>query len=86
MGLNIKNDRVHAMAREAARVTGLSQTGAIEAALERLLAEYGADPAAAEKQRRLEVLRSISRAWSPGTADEVAEVEELYDPTTGLPA
>ena len=27
MGLNIKNDRVHALAREAARLTGKMQTG-----------------------------------------------------------
>ena len=31
MGLNIKNERVHELARQAAAVTGKSQTGAIEA-------------------------------------------------------
>ena len=39
MSLNIKNERVHALAREAARRTGMNQTSVIEAALERLLAE-----------------------------------------------
>ncbi|WP_083190675.1 type II toxin-antitoxin system VapB family antitoxin [Serinicoccus hydrothermalis] len=29
MSLNIKSERVHALAREAARVTGRSQTGAV---------------------------------------------------------
>lgn len=37
MSLNIKNERVHELAREAARRTGLGQTGAIEAALVQLL-------------------------------------------------
>lgn len=37
MSLNIKNERVHALAREAARRTGQSQTSVIEEALTRLL-------------------------------------------------
>jgi antitoxin VapB len=44
MGLNIKNERVHRLAREAARVTGRTQTGAIEEALVKLLREYDVDP------------------------------------------
>ena len=43
MGLNIKNERVHRLAREAARVTGRTQTGAIEEALVKLLREYDVD-------------------------------------------
>jgi antitoxin VapB len=39
MSLNIKNERVHDLAREAARRTGMSQTSVIEVALERLLAD-----------------------------------------------
>lgn len=38
LSLNIKNERVHRLAREAAQRTGMSQTGVIEAALEQLLA------------------------------------------------
>ena len=54
MSLNIKNERVHALAREAARVTGKTQTGVIEEALERLLKEYGDEgPVAADRRRRL---------------------------------
>lgn len=44
MGLNIKNERVHRTAREAARVTGRTQTGAIEEALVKALREYDVDP------------------------------------------
>ena len=39
MSLNIKNPRVHELAREVARRTELTQTGAVEAALERMLAD-----------------------------------------------
>lgn len=39
MALNIKNERVQSLAREAARRTGRSQTSAIQLALESLLAD-----------------------------------------------
>lgn len=90
MSLNIKNDRVHALAREAARVTGKSQTGAIEEALEHLLKEYGDGPAVAEKRRRLDAIHTIQAAWrsQPPIVDpgRIREVDDLYDPQTGLPA
>ena len=87
MGLNIKNERVHALAREAARVTGKSQTGAIEAALVRLLAEYGADPEQSERERRADIIRGVSLSWNPvpGTGFLRGE-DDLYDADTGLPA
>ncbi len=43
MSPNIKNERVHALAREAARRTGMTQTSVIETALQRLLAELADD-------------------------------------------
>ncbi len=42
MGMNIKSDRVHALAREAARRTGSTQTSVVEQALTRLLADLDA--------------------------------------------
>lgn len=90
MGLNIKNDRVHALAREAARVTGKTQTGAIEEALERLLRESGNDPAVVGRRQRMEVIRAIQAEWRSlppsDSPDRIREVEDLYDPATGLPA
>ncbi|MFD1717343.1 type II toxin-antitoxin system VapB family antitoxin [Georgenia deserti] len=88
MSLNIKNERVHALAREAARVTGTSQTSAIETALERLLAEHGVDLARAERDRRIAEILDISRSWNPraGSHDVLASDEDLYDAETGLPA
>ncbi len=88
MSLNIKSERVHELAREAARLTGLSQTGAVEEALRRLLAEHEGDTAAADRARRLDVLRSISLAWDPAATGNAAieDVDDLYDPETGPPA
>jgi antitoxin VapB len=88
MSLNIKNERVHQLAKEAARVTGKSQTGAIEEALERLLRDYGADPARAEAARKVDVVRRLVAEYQsdPGRFDRgIKTVEDLYDESTGLP-
>ncbi|MFT4166688.1 MAG: type II toxin-antitoxin system VapB family antitoxin [Microlunatus sp.] len=90
MSLNIKNERVHALAREAARATGKTQTGAIEEALERLLEEYRDGPVTADRRRRLDSVHAIQESWRNHAQndglDRIREVEDLYDPTTGLPA
>ena len=89
MSLNIKNERVHELAREAARVTGKTQTGAIEEALMRLLEQYGADPAELSRERKLARLNEIierARKLPPPPADTYPmTIEDLYDPETGLP-
>lgn len=85
MSLNIKNQRVHALAREAARVTGQTQTGVIEEALELLLAERRGRGPAEDRARRLDLLRQVSLSWSPKPGRGPQEVEDLYDPKTGLP-
>jgi len=88
VGLNIKNARVHDLAREAARVTGKSQTGAIEEALERLLAEYGADPAGVHSRAKVDLVRGIVTEYvaDPGAEERaLRRVEDLYDESTGLP-
>lgn len=84
MSLNIKNERVHDLARRAAQVTGKTQTGAIEEALERLLAERG-DPEA-ERQARLDVLwQEISAdATDADRAATQRVMDDLYD-EAGLP-
>ncbi|GAB4062003.1 hypothetical protein GCM10028777_00420 [Angustibacter speluncae] len=88
MGLNIKNERVHRLAREAAALTGTSQTGAIERALEMYLRAHGTDPEAARTARKIDVVRSLVRQYAsmPGDEDrEIVTVEDLYDLSTGLP-
>jgi antitoxin VapB len=90
VSLNIKSERVHALAREAARVTGKSQTSVVEEALEKLLAEYGEDPVDADRRRRLDVIHQIQLrvAALPEArgADRILSDDDLYDPETGLPA
>lgn len=87
MSLNIKSERVHALAREAARVTGKSQTGAVEEALTRLLRDYDRDPERAGLAERVDRVREIVSAYAaapePG-ASPVRDVEDLYD-EDGLP-
>ncbi|GAA1146349.1 type II toxin-antitoxin system VapB family antitoxin [Ornithinicoccus hortensis] len=86
MSLNIKNQRVHDLAREAARRTGTTKTSAIEAALDQYLA--GLDAPAAREQRRARVeavLADIDLRLSD--ADRAAlrrDLEDLYD-DQGLP-
>lgn len=90
MSLNIKNARVHALARQAARVTGKSQTSVIEEALEKLLAEYGEDPVEAVRKQRLDALHRIALEWhdlpEADGEDRIRDEKDLYDPETGLPA
>ncbi len=88
MGLNIKNERVHALAREAAAVTGLTQTGAIEEALVRLLAERGIDPDARRAAAKVDLVRSIALRYRSLASDDsraIRCVEDLFDETSGLP-
>ena len=77
MGLNIKNERVHELAREAARRTGRNQTSAIELALERLLEDLRRDGADAA---RMDLIHSMQRAAAGADLD----TEALYD-ADGLP-
>lgn len=88
MGLNIKNERVHALAREAATITGKSQTGAIEEALERLLAAYGSDPEQSRRAAKVDLAHDIASRYQAIVVEGVPAlrtVEDLYDPATGLP-
>lgn len=88
MGLNIKNERVHALAREAARLTGKSQTGAIEEALERLLAAYDTDPSQLRARAKADVVHRLVADYVADPGDDrpaVSRVEDLFDPSTGLP-
>jgi antitoxin VapB len=88
VSLNIKNQRVHDLAREAARVTGKSQTGAIQEALERLLAAYDADPDEIRTRAKVDLVAGlvIEYADDPGQdRRRINSVADLYDESTGLP-
>ncbi len=82
MALNIKNERVCRLAKQAAAVSGLSQTSVLEKALEAYLAEHEA--ATARRDAEAEVLLKRMQA-AIRRGDVVRTVEDLYDEATGLP-
>lgn len=94
MGLNIKNERVCALAREVAARSGQTQTGAIESALEaylrRLLESDEKDRQRRETERDtrlrqiLELVESLPDP-DPGAPSVEEIMDELYDPATGVP-
>ncbi len=86
MALNIKNERVCRLAKQAAAVSGLSQTSVLEKALEAYLAEHERETQVAERRRKAEALLAEIRAR---VTDEDREwtrrfMEDLYD-ENGLP-
>ena len=87
MSLNIKNERVCRLAKEAARVSGLSQTSVLEKALEAFLADH--DAAGAARARRARVDRLLAEIDARMTDEHRAAIQrnldELYD-DHGLPA
>ena len=82
MSLNIKNEETHRLVRELAERTGQSQTGAVEDAVRRRLAELER-----ERQSVYDDLMQIARETAPYfqgvTGREL--MDDLYDPETGLP-
>lgn len=84
MALNIKNERVHELARAAARRTGTNQTSAIETALERYLEQLDSG----ERRRGDDLTGRID--WILTDMRERLQVaaldtNDLYD-DAGLPA
>jgi antitoxin VapB len=82
MSLNIKNERVHELARAAAQLSGKSQTAVIQDALEDWLARH-ADAAGRTRLDRARELvadmqRRVRESGGPLTTDD------LYD-DDGLP-
>ena len=84
LSLNIKNQHVHDLAREAARRTGKSQTSVIETALSRLLADLDRGSVQEREQALLEIAGDFQ---SRLTDEEQAQMttDWLYD-DQGLPA
>ena len=84
MSLNIKNERVHQLARDAAARTGLSQTSVIEEALVQYLRRLD-DEQGAKRRRVDEILADIDARLTDKDRDEMrAFAEDMYD-DLGLP-
>lgn len=85
MSLNIKNDRVHHLAQEAARRTGSTQTSVIEKALAEFLERLNAAQQPTDRMAQVErILADVDRRL---TDDDRARMttDDLYD-ERGLPA
>lgn len=83
MGLNIKSDRAHALAREVAEMTGESMTQAVTVALRERRDRIRASREAPLAERLLEIGRVSSERMSAELRD-VDHGELLYGPD-GLP-
>jgi antitoxin VapB len=85
VSLNIKNERVHALVREAARRTGKSQTGVVEEALTKFLDGVERPSKSGERlAAALEIAADFERRLSAEDRKRLSS-DELYD-ERGLPA
>lgn len=88
MSLNIKNEHVHDLAREAARRAGTSLTSVIETALEAYLARLD-EAEQKPSRRRMRVDEILHEVDAVVTDDDRRRMrglmEEMYD-EKGLPA
>ncbi|WP_374927943.1 type II toxin-antitoxin system VapB family antitoxin [Kytococcus sedentarius] len=87
MALNIKNERVHQLAREVAALRGTSQTSALEAALEEYLERHAAErPSEDERWGKVTALVDQIRIDLQGTGSGSLrdDLADLYD-DHGLP-
>jgi len=85
MSLNIKNERTHALVRELALMSGMSQTEAVEDAVRRRIAQLStaSDQALGGRlDRAMALAAEISGGLLPTSFDDVNEW--LYD-ENGLP-
>lgn len=83
MGMNIKNEEAHALAREIAERSGLSLTEAVLIALREKHAALSEHPRTQEARMKslLDYGRRLRRLRSGGSSD----TGELYDNEFGLP-
>lgn len=85
MSLNIKNERVHELAREAVRRTGKSQASVIEEALEKLLADLEHERRKVGlKENIMAIVEDFQARLTPEDRERMT-TGWLYDDETGLP-
>ncbi len=82
MGMNIKSERAHQMAKKLARATGTSVTAAVEIALEEKLERLEKSTDAEAKFRRI---KEFVDALPPAPPGLTSDHSDLYD-EDGLPA
>ena len=84
MSLNIKNERVHGLARDLARRLQTTQTSAIEQALSQMLASLDERPDGGRRQAVDRILADLDSRLDDRTRAALS-TGELYD-NRGLPA
>ncbi len=65
MSLNIKNERTHALVRELATLSGMSQTEAVEDAVRRRLAELRPSERTGSSARTLAIAAQMAELMGP---------------------
>lgn len=78
MSLNIKNEHVHDLAREASRRTGKSQTGVVEEALTKLLAALDANQTEGRRGEVERIVADFHARWV-AAGKPVLTTDRLYD-------
>jgi antitoxin VapB len=82
MGMNIKSEKAHRLAKQLANSTGESMTAVVEQALEEKLSRLNRD---LEKEWRYQRLREIVAQMPPIPQGVTSDHSDLYD-EDGLPA
>jgi antitoxin VapB len=82
MGMNIKSEKAHQLAKQLARETGESMTAVIEQALEEKLIRLGRHQ---ERAARLRRINEIVAGLPPVPPGVTSDHSDLYD-EDGLPA
>ena len=82
VSLNIKNEHVHDLVRQAAERTGLSQTSVVERAMEQLLASLDDDKEA--RRRSVDAILAEIRVQMKKPGPPLLTDDDLYD-ENGLP-
>ncbi len=82
MSLNIKNEHVHDLVRQAAERMGLSQTSVVERALDDLLRRLDAEDE--EREGRIEAILADIRTEMQKPGPALLTDDDLYD-ENGLP-
>lgn len=84
MSINIKNPRVHELARQAAALTGQSQTSVIETALQHFLRDLETERSPQTTRARVDRLLADVDARLSDQDRRAMKTADLYD-ETGLP-
>ncbi|MEZ5810507.1 MAG: type II toxin-antitoxin system VapB family antitoxin [Rhizobiaceae bacterium] len=81
MGMNIKSEKAHRLARQLAAATGLSMTAAVEKALEEAIERQKRDSDYATRKARI---REIKKRFGPVPEGLTSDHSDFYD-EWGLP-